>query len=101
MAASVYSGAWARKPGGGAGSTIRSTWGAGGGASVRVAPGVAIGADYDWQQSAFAGRQASSEATAWAYTRLNGQIGLTLYASTGFHQNSADISGGASISVRF
>lgn len=84
-----------------AGSTIRSTWGAGGGASVRVAPGVAIGADYDWQQSAFAGRQASSEATAWAYTRLNGQIGLTLYASTGFNQNSADISGGASISVRF
>ena len=82
-------------------STIRSTWGAGGGASVRVAPGVAIGADYDWQQSAFAGRQASSEATAWAYTRLNSQIGLTLYASTGFNQNSADISGGASISVRF
>ena len=68
---------------------------------MRVAPGVAIGADYDWQQSAFAGRQASSEATAWAYTRLNGQIGLTLYASTGFNQNSADISGGASISVRF
>ncbi|MEZ5743178.1 MAG: transporter [Sphingomonadaceae bacterium] len=83
------------------GSTIRSTWGAGGGASVRVGPGVAVGADYDWQQSAFAGRQASSEATAWAYTRLNRNLGLTLYASTGFNQNSADFSGGASISYRF
>jgi len=84
-----------------AGSSIRSTWGAGGGASVRVAPGLAIGADYDWQQSAFAGRQASSEATAWAYTRLSRQVGLTFYASTGFNRNSADFSGGASISYRF
>ncbi len=84
-----------------AGSTIRSTWGAGGGASMRVAPGFAVGADYDWQQSAFAGRQASSEATAWAYARLARQVGLTLYASTGFNANSADFAGGASISYRF
>lgn len=84
-----------------AASTIRSTWGAGGGVSLRVASGVAIGADYDWQQSAFAGQQASSEATAWAYTRLNRQMGVTLYASTGFNRNSADISGGASVSFRF
>jgi len=100
-AASFYVHARRKFAGKPAGSTIRSTWGAGGGASVQVANGLAIGADYDWQQSAFAGRQASSEATAWAYTRLNRSMGLTLYASTGFNRNSADVSAGASVSFRF
>jgi hypothetical protein len=84
-----------------AGSTIRSTWGAGGGASVKAGQGFTIGADYDWQQSAFAGRKASSEVTGWANARLTSRASLTLFASTGLNANSADISGGASVSYRF
>lgn len=83
-----------------AGSTIRSTWGAGAGISYAF-DGVSIGADYDWQQSAFAGRQASSEITGWTNFRLADGVGLTIYASTGLNSNSADLAAGASISVRF
>lgn len=83
------------------GSTIRSTWGAGGGASLRVGRGLTLGADYDWQQSAFAGRQASSEVSGWANVRLNSRANLTLFAATGLNANSTDFSGGASISYRF
>jgi hypothetical protein len=84
-----------------AGSTIRSTWGAGGGASVRASDGFTVGADYDWQQAAFAGRQATSEVTGWANMRLADGLGLTLYASTGLNSASADFAGGATVSVRF
>ena len=83
------------------GSTVRSTWGAGGGASFRVARGFSIGADYDWQQSAFAGRQPSNEVTAWINARLMQGMSLTLYGTTGLNANSADVAGGATISVRF
>lgn len=83
------------------GSTIRSTWGAGGGASVKASEGVYIGADYDWQQSAFAGNKASSEITGWGSIGLNANIRLTLYAITGLNSQSADFAGGASISYRF
>lgn len=83
------------------GSTIRSTWGLGGGASVRAAEGFTIGADYDWQQSAFLGRQASSEVTGWANFRLSRAVTMTLFASTGLNANSADLSAGTSISIRF
>ena len=82
-------------------ATIRSTWGAGGGASLGVARGFSVGVDYDWQQSAFRGNRPSSEATAWAYTRLGGTVGLTIYGSTGFKSNSAEVAGGASVSIRF
>jgi hypothetical protein len=83
------------------GSTIRSTWGLGGGASVKAAPGVTIGADYDWQESAFLGRQASSEVTGWANFRISRSASLTLFASTGLNANSADFAAGTSISFRF
>lgn len=83
------------------GSTIRSTWGAGGGASVRVGDGVSVGADYFWQQSAFAGRQASSEVSGWASMRVSRDISLTVYGGTGFNENSADLFGGASVGFRF
>lgn len=83
------------------GSTIRSTWGLGGGASVRAAEGFTIGADYDWQQSAFLGRQPSSEVTGWANLRLSRAASLTFFASTGLNANSVDISAGTSISIRF
>jgi hypothetical protein len=83
------------------GSTLRSTWGAGAGASVAASDGLSIGADYDWQQASFAGRGASSEVTGWANARLSSRASLTLFASTGLNANSADIAGGASISYRF
>ncbi len=84
-----------------AGSTIRSTWGAGGGASVKASDGFTVGADYDWQQSAFVGRKASSEVTGWANMKLSDHMSLTVFAGTGLNTNSADFSGGASISYRF
>jgi hypothetical protein len=83
------------------GSTIRSTWGASAGASVRAADGFTLGADYDWQQSTFAGRKASSEVTGWANLRLADGLGLTLFASTGLNSNSADFATGATVSFRF
>lgn len=83
------------------GSTIRSTWGAGAGASVRAGDGVHVGADYFWQQSAFAGRQSSSEVSGWISTKLTRQISLTGYVGTGLNANSADLFGGASIGFRF
>ena len=83
------------------GSTVRSTWGAGGGVSLQAADGVSLGADYDWQQSAFALRPASSEVSGWANFRLGQGISLTTYAGTGLNSNSADLFGGATIGLRF
>ncbi|MBB6124599.1 transporter [Sphingobium subterraneum] len=83
------------------GSTIRSTWGTGGGASLNASEGVYVGADYDWQQSAFAGNKASSEITGWGSIGLTKNMRLTLYAITGLNSQSADFAGGASISYRF
>jgi hypothetical protein len=83
------------------GSTIRSVWGAGGGASIRASRGLTIGADYDWQQSSFAGGGASSEVTGWAYVRLNRELGMTVYAGTGLNSASANFLGGATLTFRF
>ena len=83
------------------GSTIRSTWGAGAGASVAVGNGFYVGADYDWQQSAFAGSKASSEVIGWASMRLTNNMRFSLYAITGLNNQSADFAGGGSISYRF
>lgn len=83
------------------GSTIRSTWGAGAGASVMVAKGLYLGADYDWQQSAFRGTPASSEVIGWASVAVTDRMSLTAYAITGLNSQSADFAGGASISYRF
>lgn len=82
-------------------STIRSTWGAGAGVSLTAAEGLYVGADYDWQQSAFRGTKGSSEITGWTNVRLAKKLSLTLYGITGLNSQSADIAGGASISYRF
>lgn len=84
-----------------AGSSVRSTWGAGGGISLQAGDGVSIGADYDWQQSAFALRPASNEVSAWANFRLARGISMTTYAGTGLNANSADVFGGVTVGVRF
>ncbi|MFB0874267.1 MULTISPECIES: hypothetical protein [unclassified Sphingobium] len=82
------------------GSTIRSTWGAGGGFSLSAAKGISLGADYDWQQSTFAGRTASSEITSWASIRLSPRWNMTAYGLVGTNQNSARYGAGISISYR-
>lgn len=83
-----------------AGSLIRDTWGAGAGASVRASDALTIGADYDWQQSSLTGNQATSDVSGWVNVRLNKKVNVTAFASTGLNSNSADFSGGLSISFR-
>lgn len=99
--ASIYVHASRKFAGKPTGSTIRSTWTLGGGASIEAAEGLSIGADYTWQQSAFAGRQASSEISGWINTRLARGFSVTAYAGTGFNANSADLFGGLSAGIRF
>lgn len=99
--ATVYIGGLRKFAGKPEGSTLRSVWGAGGGASLRLADGFTLGADYSWQQSSFVGRQASSEVTGWLYTRLTSDLGLTVHGGTGLNDNSANLFGGASVSLRF
>ncbi|MDO7833834.1 hypothetical protein Q4610_02140 [Sphingobium sp. HBC34] len=82
------------------GSTIRSTWGAGGGFSLSAAKGISLGADYDWQQSTFAGRTPSSEVTGWTSIRLSPRWNMTAYGLVGTNQNSARYGAGLSISYR-
>jgi hypothetical protein len=83
-----------------ANSSIRSTWGAGAGASLMVRDGLAIGADYDWQQSAFRGDQSASEVTGWVNARLAPGFSVTAYAGTGLNRNSADFLAGFGLSIR-
>jgi hypothetical protein len=82
------------------GSNIRSTWGAGAGASISTGDTVTLGADYDWQQSSLAGNQATSDLTGWASFRLNRKINLSLFGSKGLNSNSADFAGGMTISIK-
>lgn len=100
-AASIYVSGRRKFAGKPTGSTIRSTWGAGGGASYRLSRTVTVGGDYDWQESSFAGGQASSEVTGWVYTRLTRKVGLTAYAGTGFNRASAAFLGGLTMTARF
>lgn len=82
------------------GSLIRSTWGAGGGASIKAGKTVTLGADYDWQQSSLIGNQASSDITGWASARLNRKLSLSLFGSTGLNSNSADFAAGIGLSFK-
>jgi hypothetical protein len=82
------------------GSLIRSTWGAGGGASIKAGKAITLGADYDWQESTFAGNPANSDVTAWASARLNSKMNLSIFGSTGLNNNSADFAGGIGLSIK-
>ncbi|MBF9152352.1 hypothetical protein [Novosphingobium jiangmenense] len=97
---SLFAGARYRFLGKPAGSTLRDTWGAGGGVSYRFAGGTILGADYDWQESATPGRIASSEATGWVNFGLTRKLRLQVFASTGFNARSTDFAGGLSLSWR-
>ena len=98
--ASFYAGGRYRILGKPAGSTLRNTLGLGGGASYRLPGGTIVGADYDWQQSATRGRQASSEVTGWVNFGLTRRLRMQVFASTGLNTNSTDFAGGLSLSYR-
>ncbi|SMD08567.1 hypothetical protein [Novosphingobium sp. B1] len=97
---SVFASARYRFLGKPAGSTLRDTWGAGGGVSYRLPGGTIVGADYDWQESATPGRIASSEATGWINFGLTRKLRVQVFASTGFNVRSTDFAGGLSLSWR-
>lgn len=97
---SLFAGARYRFLGKPAGSTLRDTWGAGGGVSYRLPGGTIVGADYDWQESATPGRIASSEATGWVNFGLTRKLRLQVFGSTGFNARSTDFAGGLSLSWR-
>lgn len=97
---SVFAGVRYRFLGKPAGSTLRDTWGAGGGASYRLPGGTIVGADYDWQESAMPGRIASSEATGWINFGLTRKLRVQIFASTGFNVRSTHFAGGLSLSWR-
>ncbi len=82
-------------------SPVRDTWGFSTGVSGRIADGVRLGMDYDWQQASFTGGQASSEITGWASFRLNRNLRIQIYGSTGFNANSVDTAGGIGLTYRF
>ncbi|WP_298288610.1 hypothetical protein [Novosphingobium sp.] len=98
--ATVYVGGRHRFLGKPAGSTLRDTWGVGGGASYRLSGGTIIGADYDWQQSVVPGNIPSSEVTGWVNFGVTRQLRLQVFGSTGLNRGSADFAGGLTLSYR-
>lgn len=98
--ASIHAGGRYKIFGKPAGSTLRNTWGFGGGASYRLPGAIYIGADYDWQQSSTSGRGASSEVTGWVNFGVTRRLRTQVFASTGFNANSTDFAGGISLSYR-
>lgn len=99
--ASVYLGGRRKFIGKPSGSQLRDIWGFGTGASYRLTQGLIVGADYDWQQSSTTGNGPSSEITGWANFGLTKTVRMQVFSSTGFTNNSADFSGGLSLSWRF
>ena len=98
--ASVYVGARRRFLGKPAGSTLRDTWGAGGGVSYRLGGGTIIGADYDWQRSATPGGGPISELSGWVNFGLTSRLRAQVTGGAGLSRNSVKASGGISLSWR-
>lgn len=79
--------------------TVRDTWGANAGASADVGDGIAVGADYDWIQSAF-GNAPGSTLHGWVSAPLSRRWRITGYGGAGLSSNSPDYEVGTSISLR-
>jgi len=79
---------------------IRDTWGASAGASVDLGDRVNAGVDLDWAQSAYAGSSARTSVTAFLSAPLSNRLRLTGYGATGLSSNAADLTLGASLSLR-
>lgn len=97
--ASLWIGARRRFSGKVAGLVERDVWGAGGGASVKVARALVLGADVDWQQSAMR-RTPLGEVTGWISLGLSPRLRLNAYAGTGITARSAGFLGGMSVAWR-
>jgi hypothetical protein len=97
--ASVWAGARRRLAGKVPGLVLRDVWGLSGGASLEAAPGVTLGADFDWQQSALRHRPLT-ELTGWTSVRLSPRLRLNAYAGAGLSSRSAGFLGGLSLAWR-
>ena len=94
---SVYAGARRRFLGRSAQFPLRDGWGFGGGLSHQMSSAITLGADYDWLQSATAGRGPISEGSVWISARLNRHVRLQAYGGAGFSARSADALGGLTL----
>ncbi len=97
----VYAGGRRRFSGRTAVNPIRDTWSASAGAGLRIASGVRVGLDYDWQQSAFAGAIGTSEISGSVNIKTSRRTNLNLYAVTGTNRGSTDFGTGAQLTYRF
>jgi hypothetical protein len=93
----IYAGVRRRFLGSSARFPVRDGWGFGAGASHELRPGLMVGADYDWLQSATLGRGPINEGSLWISARLNRTLRLQAYGGTGFSSRSADALGGLSL----
>lgn len=97
---SLYTGARYRFIGEPDGANLRNTFGAGAGASYRLAGGTFVGANFDWQESVVPGRRASGEVTGWVNFGLTPKIRSQVFVSTGINSVSTDFAAGLSLSAR-
>lgn len=79
---------------------VRSTWGAGLGASYDVTEKFSAGIDYDWEQSAYALDPDIREVTAWGSYRVRPDLRIQIYGTQGENDSSADTAFGAGLSWR-
>lgn len=79
---------------------IRDTWAASVGASIDLGDRISAGADLDWAQSAYASGRARTSATAFLSAPLSRRLRLTGYGAAGLSSNAADVTFGASLSLR-
>ena len=97
----VYGGGRRRFSGSTVANPVRDTWGGSAGFGMRVATGVRVGIDYDWQEAAFAGAIGSSEISGSINIALSRRMRLNLYGLTGTNRASADFGTGAQLTYRF
>ncbi len=81
-------------------ANLRDTWGVSAGASVDLGERIVSGVDIDWTQSAYAGSNAKTSATAFVSLPLSARLRLTGYGATGLSSNAADLTLGFSLSLR-
>lgn len=96
----LNAGARRRLAGSGGRVVVRDTWGLTGGASMNLGQGMAVGADYNWQQSSFAGNRPNSNLTGYFSAPLTRRLRVTGFGVAGLSTNSADYTVGTSITLR-
>ena len=99
-AITLNAGARRKLAGSGGRVVVRDTWGLTGGASMNLGHGMAVGADYNWQQSSFAGNRPNSNLTGYFSAPLTRRLRLTGFGVAGLSTNSADYTLGTSLTLR-